>query len=76
LHWAQVKIYGWLLCQKLGFSSIRLALVYFDIISRKETLLSGTYDAGSLKQYFETNAVAFSVGLSRNWLTAPHATGH
>lgn len=59
LHWAQVKIYGWLLCQKLGFSSVRLALVYFDIISRKETLLSETYAAGSLKQYFEDKCGCF-----------------
>ncbi len=59
LHWAQVKIYGWLLCQKLGSSSIRLALVYFDIINRKETLLSETYDADSLKQYFEDKCGRF-----------------
>jgi DNA excision repair protein ERCC-2 len=59
LHWAQVKIYGWLLCQKLGCASIRLVLVYFDIISRKETLLSESYAAGSLKQYFEDKCGCF-----------------
>ncbi|MDQ3185563.1 MAG: ATP-dependent DNA helicase [Pseudomonadota bacterium] len=59
LHWAQVKIYGWLLCQKLGLSSIRLALVYFDIASKKETLLSNIYDAGLLKQYFENQCERF-----------------
>jgi DNA excision repair protein ERCC-2 len=53
LHWAQVKIYGWLLCQKLGLSSICLALVYFDIASREETLLAETWNAESLRRYFE-----------------------
>lgn len=28
LHWAQVKIYGWLLCQELGFEELDLAVVY------------------------------------------------
>jgi DNA excision repair protein ERCC-2 len=59
LHWAQIKIYGWLLCQKLGFSSIRLALVYFDITNKKETTLSEKHDAGSLKQYFEDKCGCF-----------------
>jgi DNA excision repair protein ERCC-2 len=53
LHWAQVKIYGWLLCQRLGLGSICLALVYFDIASREETLLTETWDAESLRHYFE-----------------------
>lgn len=59
LHWAQVKIYGWLLCKKLGLSKVCLALVYFDIISKKETLLSEIHDANSLKQYFENRCEHF-----------------
>lgn len=59
LHWAQVKVYGWLLCQKLDLSAIRLVLVYFDIVSKKETLLSETHDAVSLKQYFESRCECF-----------------
>ncbi|WP_256210134.1 ATP-dependent DNA helicase [Nitrosospira briensis] len=59
LHWAQVKIYGWLLCQKLDLSEIRLALIYFDIVSKKETWLSETHDVGSLKQYFESRCECF-----------------
>jgi DNA excision repair protein ERCC-2 len=34
LHWAQVRIYGWLLCQERALDSIELALVYFDIGSQ------------------------------------------
>src|SRR5687768_508124 len=59
LHWAQVKIYGWLLCLKLDLPAIRLALVYFDIVSKKEILLSETHDAISLKQYFEERCEHF-----------------
>ena len=59
LHWAQVKIYGWLLCLKLDLAAIRLALVYFDIVSKKEILLSETHDAISLKQYFEERCEHF-----------------
>jgi DNA excision repair protein ERCC-2 len=59
LHWAQLKIYGWLLCQKLELSGIYLALVYFDIISKQETLLKEYYDAKSLKHYFEEQCERF-----------------
>lgn len=59
LHWAQVKIYGWLLCQKLGLGSICLALVYFDIASREETSLTETWDAESLRHYFEKQCENF-----------------
>lgn len=59
LHWAQVKIYGWLLCQKLGLAEVRLALVYFDIGSQQETLLSELFTADTLKQYFEAQCEKF-----------------
>ena len=39
LHWAQAKIYGWLMCRKLNLVQINLALVYFDVVSEKETCL-------------------------------------
>jgi DNA excision repair protein ERCC-2 len=59
LHWAQVKMYGWLLCEKLGLSEVRLALVYFDIGSQKETLLTELHSAESLRQYFEDQCERF-----------------
>ncbi len=59
LHWAQVKIYGWLLCQKLGLPELRLALVYFDIGSQQETLLSELFSADALRQYFEAQCEKF-----------------
>lgn len=59
LHWAQVKMYGWLLCEARGLSEINIALVYFDIGTQKETLLVENHSAGALKQYFEQQCECF-----------------
>ena len=59
LHWAQVKIYGWLLCQAKGLKDINLALVYFDIASTQETPLVEHFTAGALKEYFENQCELF-----------------
>ncbi|WP_343729204.1 ATP-dependent DNA helicase [Duganella sp.] len=59
LHWAQVKIYGHLLCKDQGLEKIRLALVYFDIGSQKETVLHEDYTAADLQAYFEQQCGLF-----------------
>ncbi|WP_097303664.1 ATP-dependent DNA helicase [Pseudomonas chlororaphis] len=59
LHWAQAKIYGWLLCQQLQLSSIRLALVYFDILSERETSLVEEHEAQALEQFFNRQCSLF-----------------
>ncbi|MFL1514277.1 ATP-dependent DNA helicase [Pseudomonas prosekii] len=59
LHWAQAKIYGWLMCQKLDLAQINVALVYFDIISEKETCLVEGYRAEELKVFFEQHCQLF-----------------
>ncbi|WP_395407336.1 helicase C-terminal domain-containing protein [Pseudoduganella sp. UC29_106] len=59
LHWAQLKVYGHLLCAARGLSSVRLALVYFDIASQKETLLTEDADAAALRIFFEQQCSAF-----------------
>ena len=53
LHWAQAKIYGWLLCSERGLEHINLSLVYFDVSSMQETPLTEYFSAASLKEYFE-----------------------
>jgi Rad3-related DNA helicase len=53
LHWAQLKVYGWLLCQQQSLPEIELALVYFDIGSQKETLLTERHRACDLQAFFE-----------------------
>ena len=59
LHWAQVRIYGWLLCQARGLSGVQLALVYFDIGSQRETVLTEERDAGWLQAFFEDQCMRF-----------------
>ncbi|MGH8409927.1 MAG: ATP-dependent DNA helicase, partial [Pseudomonas sp.] len=59
LHWAQVKVYGWLMCQKLGLSEIVLALVYFDIVGEHETLLSQRFQADDLQAFFVQQCTLF-----------------
>ena len=59
LHWAQVKVYGWLMCQKLGLDAIDLALVYFDIVGEGETLLNQRYPAAELETFFSQQCALF-----------------
>ncbi|MBV4474803.1 ATP-dependent DNA helicase [Pseudomonas botevensis] len=85
LHWAQAKIYGWLMCRKLQLEQIDLALVYFDIVSEKETCLVESFDACALREFFERQCLLFlqwaeqemAHRLARNsaaqQLTFPHA---
>ncbi|EWC39980.1 ATP-dependent DNA helicase [Stutzerimonas stutzeri KOS6] len=59
LHWAQARIYGWLLCQARGLDDVELALVYFDIVSHKETLFTERHNAQELHAFFETQCRRF-----------------
>ena len=59
LHWAQVKVYGWLMCQKLGLAEINLALVYFDIVGEGETSLSQHFQAIELEAFFNQQCMLF-----------------
>jgi DNA excision repair protein ERCC-2 len=59
LHWAQVKVYGWLLCQQRGLADIECALVYFDIISRRETVLTQMFAAAELEEFFQLQCQQF-----------------
>ncbi len=59
LHWAQLKVYGWLLCAEKGLQDIHLTLVYFDVASLQETPLTEHFSAASLKDYFEAQCERF-----------------
>lgn len=59
LHWAQVRIYGWLLCQARDLNEVELALVYYDIGSQRETMLTEKRDAAWLQAYFEEQCARF-----------------
>jgi len=59
LHWAQAKIYGWLLCQQRQLSEINLALVYLDVDSDSQTLIEQHCSAAALEQFFNTQCALF-----------------
>lgn len=59
LHWAQAKVYGWLLCEARGLAEVEVALVYFDIATQQETCFAETHPAAVLKQFFEDSCRAF-----------------
>ena len=59
LHWAQLRIYGALLCAARDLPAIELALVYFDIGSEKETVIAECCEAPELQSYFETQCEVF-----------------
>ncbi|NMZ40953.1 ATP-dependent DNA helicase [Pseudomonas proteolytica] len=59
LHWAQAKVYGWLMCSKLGLPEIALALVYFDIVSERETVISQVCAADELEAFFNRQCALF-----------------
>ncbi|MGK9063786.1 ATP-dependent DNA helicase [Stutzerimonas chloritidismutans] len=59
LHWAQAKVYGWLLIEARALPSLEIALVYFDVVSQKETLLVESFSASELKAFFEAQCRQF-----------------
>ncbi|WP_248802391.1 ATP-dependent DNA helicase [Pseudomonas sp. MWU13-2100] len=59
LHWAQARIYAWLVCQQLQLAEMHLALVYFDIVSEKETVLRETWSAAQLEAFFAQQCERF-----------------
>ncbi|MDX1467636.1 MAG: ATP-dependent DNA helicase, partial [Halomonas sp.] len=59
LHWAQVSVYGALLCAERGFASLTLALVYLDVASGRETVLTREASAAELEAFFATQCRRF-----------------
>jgi Rad3-related DNA helicase len=59
LHWAQLRIYGHLMCVQLDMEEVNLALVYFDIGSQQETVLRETRSRAELAAIFEDHCSRF-----------------
>ncbi|RBJ85848.1 ATP-dependent DNA helicase [Pseudomonas sp. MWU12-2534b] len=59
LHWAQARVYGWLLCQSLQLPSLRVSLVYFDVASEQETALVEEHSAAALEAFFKRQCAVF-----------------
>ena len=54
LHWAQAKVYGWLLCQSRDLPQLSIKLVYFDIGTQEETVFTEVHSAPALRLFFES----------------------
>jgi len=59
LHWAQARLYGWLLCQRLQLPEVNLALVYFDIATEQETRVQELWTATDLQHFFNQQCALF-----------------
>jgi Rad3-related DNA helicase len=59
LHWAQLMVYGALLCREQGCTDVELALVYLDLDSRQETPLTRRCTAAELEQALQQACAAF-----------------
>jgi DNA excision repair protein ERCC-2 len=59
LHWAQLKVYGALWCHQRGLDDIELALVYLDIGTHKETVLTQRHTAADLHAFLRVLCARF-----------------
>ncbi|MBK4988178.1 ATP-dependent DNA helicase [Pseudomonas sp. S36] len=59
LHWAQAKVYAWLMCQARQLPAIEVALVYLDVDDDGQTLISEHHTAGDLQVFFEAQCQRF-----------------
>lgn len=59
LHWAQVRVYGWLLCAEQELAHIELAVVYYNVTTQKETVYRQGYTAQQLRDFFELQCQRF-----------------
>ncbi len=59
LHWAQAKVYGWLLCEQEQLARIDVALVYLDVGTQQETVFTERCNADDLRQHFEAQCQRF-----------------
>ncbi|MDM4766588.1 helicase C-terminal domain-containing protein [Pelomonas sp. SE-A7] len=59
LHWAQLRIYGHLLCELKQLDQVELALVYLNITSEQETVFTERCSAADLREFFARHCDAF-----------------
>ena len=60
LHWAQLKVYGALLCRQQGLAQIELALVYFHVDKQTETPLVEVHTAEALAAFLALQVQRFA----------------
>ncbi|HEY0939387.1 MAG TPA: ATP-dependent DNA helicase [Steroidobacter sp.] len=60
LHWAQVKMYGAMLCRKQQLPQIRLTLVYVHVDTEDETVFAQDFQAEELQAFFEEHCCRYA----------------
>ncbi len=51
LHWAQIKIYGWIFCQKKALEEIELQLSYFNLETEQVTIFREKFSLAGLTEF-------------------------
>lgn len=64
LHWAQLKVYGWLMCQSRELEKLTLSLVYFDVMEKTEHPIKEAFTASELQVFFDALCEQF-IGWAR-----------
>ena len=59
LHWAQLRVYGWLMCQSRSLANITLSLVYLDVVTQTEHPLTQDCTAQALEQFSQNLCMRF-----------------
>ncbi|WP_157268634.1 ATP-dependent DNA helicase [Azohydromonas aeria] len=59
LHWAQLMVYGALLCREQGLAEVELALVYLELASGRETVFTRRCSAQALERELLAACAAF-----------------
>jgi DNA excision repair protein ERCC-2 len=59
LHWAQARVYAWLLCEQHGLDEVTVALVYYDVGRQKETVVEASHSREELRAFFEDQCTRF-----------------
>ena len=65
LHWAQAKVYGALLCREFALPELVVSLVYFDIGTEQEHVLTQQCSAAELARCFENLCERFLLWADR-----------
>ncbi|RYZ12375.1 MAG: ATP-dependent DNA helicase [Comamonadaceae bacterium] len=53
LHWAQARVYGWMLCCSEELAELTVSLVYLDLNTDEETVIEERWTRERLKVHFE-----------------------
>ena len=76
LHWAQVRIYGWIFAEQNNLESVALQLTYLNLDDGQQTVFRESFTAEDLESYFNETARFYLGWLERlvEWRRARDAS--